>query len=94
MVLIYSRDMLWYQNRLLLVLFDDAHFLAENENPQQKSTLGFRPKLGPRPLSLSPKGNQNRKLDVHEKPRQTLFFTYQTSLFLGGTQKLDIHHSS
>ena len=26
MVLIYSRDMLWYQNRLLMVLFDDANF--------------------------------------------------------------------
>ena len=26
MVLIYARDMLWYQNRLLMVLFDDAHF--------------------------------------------------------------------
>ena len=32
MVLIYSRDMLWYQNRLLMVLFEDAPFLAENEN--------------------------------------------------------------
>ena len=26
MVHIYARDMLWYQNRLLMVFFDDAHF--------------------------------------------------------------------
>ena len=31
MVLIYARDMLWYQNRLLMVLFDDAHFLPKIE---------------------------------------------------------------
>ena len=26
MVLIYASNMLWYKNRLLIVLFDDAHF--------------------------------------------------------------------
>ena len=44
MVFIYASDMLWYQNRLLMVLFDDAHFwpkIRMKINVVAKTNMGF-----------------------------------------------------
>ena len=66
MVLIYSRDMLWYQNRLLMVLFDDTHFL-----PKMRIEMNLLAKTNMGSIS-TPRPNQRHQICILFLAKQAL----------------------
>ena len=75
MVLIYASDMLGYQNRLLMVLFDDAHFwlkMRMKVNVVAKTNMGS---------TSTPRPNQRHQQVPRAYRRSTIsFFSGQQAL--------------
>ena len=81
MVLIYSRDMLWYQNRLLMVLFDDAHFW-----PKMRMKIQFwpRPNMG---STSTPRPNQRHQQVAWAYSTTSVSFFWRNKPYIDFVQK-------